>query len=149
MEQGCQSRNGSVVYGRWQTLSLLLIFLQAYPLAAMQAPVPASLSPAAQKIKDQVSHIPIDGKLTVKEIDGTEYHGHLQTIEPQTFSMREVDLKTTVTIPYSQVEQVRKNYGGKGIGGHRVDPKKNLITSAVILGTLFTILLVALAKDKS
>jgi hypothetical protein len=54
-----------------------------------------------------------------------------------------------VTIPYSQVEQVRKNYGGKGIGGHRVDPKKNLITSAVILGTLFTILLVALAKDKS
>jgi hypothetical protein len=73
----------------------------------------------------------------------------LQAIEPEEFSIREVDLKTTVTIPYDQVGQVRKNYGGKGVGGRRVNPKKSLIVGAVTLGIVVTILIVALAKDKS
>jgi ribosome maturation factor RimP len=53
--------------------------------------------------------------LTVEKIDRTEYHGHVQATEPEEFSIREVDFKTTVTIPYDQVEQVRKNYDGKGV----------------------------------
>ncbi|MEO8736842.1 MAG: hypothetical protein ABI380_09910, partial [Edaphobacter sp.] len=73
--------------------------------------------------------------------------GRLESIDPKSFSMSEVDLKTTVTIAYSDVEQVRKNYGGKGIGGHRVDPRRSLIVGAILLGTMFTILLVALAKS--
>ena len=145
----CKSWENGVLSRCCRALAFLLAFLQAYPLAAIQNNPAPSLSPVAQKIKIEVSRIPIDGKLTVRKIDGTEYHGHLQAIEPEEFSIREVDLKTTVTIPYDQVEQVRKNYGGKGIGGRRVDPKKNLIVAAVILGTVFTVLIVALAKDKS
>ncbi len=81
--------------------------------------------------------------------DGTEYHGHLQAIEPQMFSINEVDLKRTVTIPYSEADRVGKNYGGKGVGGRRVDPKRSLIFGAVFLGALFTFVFVALANDKS
>jgi hypothetical protein len=144
----CEAQK-SAINGWCRALAILLAFLQAYPLAAMQNTPSPSLSPVAQKIKAEVSRIPIDGKLTVRKIDGTEYHGRLQAIEPEQFSIREVDLKTTVTIPYDEVEQVRKNYGGKGAGGQRVNPKKNLIVAAVTLGVLFTILIVALAKDKS
>ncbi|MGI8744987.1 MAG: hypothetical protein ACR2NN_20935 [Bryobacteraceae bacterium] len=132
--------------GRWRALPLLLALLQAYPLVARQS-VP--LDPAAQRIKDQVEVIPIGGKLTVRKTDGTEYHGRLQAIEPQMFSIREVDLKATVTIPYSEVDRIRKNYGGKGFGGRRVDPKRSLIAGAIIVGALFTIVFVAVAKDKS
>jgi hypothetical protein len=143
------NRKKTAINGWCRALAILLAFLQTYPLAAMQNPPSPSLSPVALKIKAEVSRIAIDGKLTVRKIDGTEYHGRLQAIEPEQFSIREVDLKTTVTIPYDQVEQVRKNYGGKGAGGQRVNPKKNLIVAAVTLGVLFTILIVALAKDKS
>ena len=145
----CKSWENGVLSRCCRALAVLLAFLQAYPLAAMQNTPSKSLSPIAQKTKAEVGRIPIDGKLTVKKIDGTEYHGHLQAVEPEEFSIREVDLKTTVTIPYDQVEQVRKNYGGKGVGGRRVNPKKSLIVGAVTLGIVFTILIVALAKDKS
>ncbi len=128
---------------------MLLAFLQAYPLAAMQNVPAPPLNPATQKIKDQINAIQIGSKLTIRKTDGTEYHGRLDAVQTQTFSIREVDLKQIVTFPYSEVDRVRKNYGGKGIGGRRVDPKRSLIVSAAIVGALFTILIVALAKDKS
>ena len=89
---------------------MLLAFLQAYPLAGMQNVPPPLLSPAAQKVKDQIINaIPIGSKLTIRKTDGTEYHGRLEAVETQTFSIREVDLKQIVTIPYSEVDRVRKN----------------------------------------
>lgn len=91
----------------------------------------------------------IGGKLTVFKTDGTEYHGHLQAITPQDFSLIEIDLKQTFTLSYSEVERVSKNYGGKGIGGKRVNPRKSLIVGAVTLGAVLVVLVVALAMDKS
>jgi hypothetical protein len=134
--------------GCWRALVLVLVLLQVYPLAAQQgSSVP--LSPASQEIKRQVSRIAIDGKLTVRKMDGTEYHGRLQSIEAESFSMHEVDLKQTVTLAYAEVDRVSKNYGGKGVGGKRVNPKRSLIVGAVTVGAVFVILIVLLAAEKS
>jgi len=135
----------------FRTLCILLAFLQAFPLFAMQsenAPSPP-LNAAVQKVMNQVKKVPVGGKLTVLKLDGTEYHGHLQAVTSQDFTFVEVDLKQTLTFPYSEVERVSNNYGGKGIGGKRVNPKRSLIVGAVIVGAVVTVLAVALAKDKS
>jgi hypothetical protein len=135
--------------GGWQMLAFLLALLQTYPLAAMQIPPVPPLTPAAQRIKDQVNQIAIGSKLTVRMINGTEYHGHLQAIDPREFSIREVDLKAAVTIPYDEAGRVSKDYGRKGFAGHRVDPKRSLIIGAVFVATLLTIVFVLVANDKS
>jgi hypothetical protein len=143
------NRRKSSSYEWCRVLCVLLAFLQTISLAAMQKASPLPLSAASQKIRDEVKKVPIGGKLTVFKTDGTEYHGHLQAITPQDFSFIEVDLKQTFTLPYSEVERVSKNYGGKGIGGKRVNPRKSLIVGAVTIGAVFVVLLVALAMDKS
>jgi hypothetical protein len=135
----------------FKTLCVFLAFLQAFPLFAMQdemAPSPA-LNTAAQKVMNQVKKVPVGGKLTVLKMDGTEYHGHLQAVGSQDFTFVEVDLKQTLIFPYSEVEKVSKNYGGKNIYGKRVNPKRSWIVVTAIFGGLFTVLIVALAKDKS
>ena len=122
-----------------RALALFLAFVLACPLGAKPA----------RSIKDQVNDIPIGGKLTVRKTNGTEYHGRLESVGPETFSIDEVDLHTSVTISYSEVDRVRKNYGGKGFGGHRVDPKRSLIVGAIFVGALLTIVFVLVANDKS
>ena len=103
-------------------LAWSLALLQMCPLGAAQVPVP-QLTPAEQRVKDQVNGIAIGGKLTVRKIDGTEFHGRLQAVDPREFSVREVDLKSIVSIAYADVDRVSKDYGGKGIGGRRVNAK--------------------------
>lgn len=136
----------------FRALCVLLALLQTFPLFAMQNQSPPSLplSAAAQRVAEEVKKVPIGGKLTVLKTDGTEYHGHLQAIAAQDFSFMEVDLKQPFTLPYSEVQLVSKNYGGKGIGGQRIHhPRRGFIIGAAVLGTMFVILIVALAKDKS
>jgi len=133
--------------GCWRGLALVLVLLQVCPLSA-QPGAPGPLTASAQKVKDQVSHIAIDGKLTVHMLDGTEYHGRLDGIDAASFSVREVDLKRTVAVLYGDVDRVSKNYGGKGIGGLRVDPKKSLIASLALAGLLVA-LIALVATDKS
>jgi hypothetical protein len=87
--------------GTARILALFLAVIQVYPLGATPHP----------SIKDQVRAVPVGGKLTVRKMDGTEYHGHLEFAGPETFSIDEVDLRTTVTIAYGEVKQIRKNYG--------------------------------------
>ena len=82
-------------------------------------------------------------------MDVTEYHGHLQAITPNDFTFNEVGLKHTLTLPYSDVARVSNNYGGKGIGGKRVDPKRSLIAVTIIVSVVVTVLAVAISKDKS
>jgi hypothetical protein len=131
----------------WRALALLLALLQVGPLAA-QPTAPVPLSASAQKVKAQVSRIAIDGKLTAHMNDGTEYHGRLELIDAESFSVREVDLQQTLTLSYADVDRVSKNYGGKGIGGKRVDPKKSLI-AGIVLGGLLVVLIALVATDKS
>lgn len=52
----------------------------------------------------------------------------------RTISLREVDLKTVLTVHYEDVEHVRKNYGRPGFGGRRVHPRTNRVAMIAILG---------------
>ena len=97
----------------------------------------------------QVQKVRLGGKLTVKMMNGTEYHGHLQATTSNDFTVTEVDLKKSLTLAYGEVAQVSKNYGGNGFGDKRVNPKRSLIVVTVIVGVLVTVLAVALSKDKS
>jgi hypothetical protein len=126
--------------GCWQVLALMLALLQVGSAVA-QAGTPVPLSVAAQKVKADVGRIPIDGKLTVRLIRGMELHGRLTAVDTDSFSIEEVDLGRTFTLKYEEVRKVSQDYGGKGINGHRVDPKKNLIASIVVLGALLGLIL--------
>lgn len=122
---------------------LVLVFLRP---GVAQVP---QLSPAAREIKARVDALPIGGKLTVNMRDGSQYCGNVRSIEADSFSIREVDLKQVLTLRYEDVSKVRKDYGRKGFGGRRVHPRTNLITFAVLMGVLFGVLIGALASDKS
>ena len=132
-----------------QFLACLVAVLQLYPLGAAQNPPAPQLTSGEQRIKDKVSEIAIGGKLTVRKVDGTEYHGRLQSVDNRDFSLREVDLQTTVTVPYIDVDSLSKDYGGKGFGGRRVNPKRARIIGIVFVAALLTIVVVAVANDKS
>jgi hypothetical protein len=99
--------------------ALFLALLQAFPLSAKPP----------QSIKEQANAISIGGKLTVRKTDETEYHGRLESAGSATFSINEVDLHASVTISYTDVARVSKNYGRKGFGGGRVDPRRSLIVA--------------------
>ena len=81
--------------------------------------------------------------------DGSEYYGNLKSIDPDSFTIREVDLKREVTLRYVDVKNVLKGYGGRGFGGRRVYPRRNLIAGLAIVGGLLVLVFVAVAADKS
>jgi hypothetical protein len=107
------------------------------------------LSVAAQRVKAQVDRLPIGGKLTVEMPDGREYYGNLHSIEPDSFSIREVDLKTVLTIRYADAKKVLPDYGRIGLLGKRVHPRRSHIIGLAIIAALLVITFVAVATDKS
>ena len=127
-------------------LAVVLAVLQA-TLAAQQSPVP--LTSAAGRVRSQVENLPVGGRLTVNMTDGSQYCGNLHSIEAQSFSIREVDLKQVLTLRYEDVQRVRKDYGRKGFGGRRVHPRTNRIAALAVLGGLLVLVFALLATDKS
>lgn len=125
-------------------IACILTLLLALPLGAMQ-----QLGASVPQIQQQLNTIGVGGRLTVHKTDGSEYHGTLSLIGTQTFSIAEVDLKTSITIQYSDVTRVEKNYGRKGFAGKRVSPRRSLIAGVVIVGGLITLVFVAVANDHS
>jgi hypothetical protein len=120
-------------------IALCLIAFLLHPLAAQTSP---------QRVRDTIANLPIGGRLTVTTLDGRELHGNLSAIDPDTFVVREVDLKAPVTLRYDEVEKVTKDYGRKGFGGRRVSPRRSLIAGLALLGGLITlIVVVAITKD--
>lgn len=111
-------------------------------------PVPV-LSAAAQKIKDEVSRVADDGKMTVRMLDGVVYHGRLDQAEAERFTIHEVDLAQTVPIKYADVKSVKGNYGNRGFGGGRPDPVRGAVIGAIAVAGLLGLLILALASDKS
>jgi len=107
------------------------------------------LGPTAVRVKTGVDALPIGGKLTVTMLDGSEYHGHLRSIEADSFTIREVDLKRILTLRYEEVKRVQKDYGRPGFGGKRVDPRRSRIAGILILGALLGIVIAVVAADKS
>lgn len=127
---------------RARSVALIVVILEVNSLQAQQ-PSQTPLSATAQKMKARLNQIGIGNKLTVWKINGRDYHGRLQSIEPQTFSMQEVDLKTTETIPYVEVKNVSKNYGGKTISGHHMSYRKQWLGIAIGTAGIFGIIILA------
>jgi hypothetical protein len=106
------------------------------------------LPPPAQKIKDSVDKIGIGGRITVILNNGEERYGSVSDIGGTSFEVVEVDLKQKVTIDYTDVKKVRRNYGGKNyISGKRPNPKWGLIAGLAIFGALFILVAVGLRND--
>jgi hypothetical protein len=128
---------------------LFLVFLQIASCSAQTPGTQPQLSPAAAQVRTNVQDLPIGGKLTVTMLNGSEYYGNLRSIEGDSFSIREVDLKRVLTLRYEDVKRVRKDYGRPGFGGRRVHPRTNRIAAIVILAALLGLVIGAVAADKS
>ena len=126
-------------------VALLVFFQLQLSFAHPQTP----LNPAAAKVRAQVQALPIGGELTVIMPGGREYHGNLKSIDSDSFSLREVDLKSEITLRYEDVKNVLKGYGRPGFGGRRVHPRRNLIAGLCVIGGLLIPVIVAVASDKS
>jgi hypothetical protein len=131
---------------------LIATVVAALLVQPARTPPPASLpplSPVAEEVRAKVQALPIGARLTVNLSNGNQYCGNLHSIEGETFSLREVDLKTVVTVRYDDVERVRKDYGMPGFGGRRVHPRTNLIAMIAVLGALFGVVIGLVLSDKS
>jgi hypothetical protein len=131
-------------------IATALVFLQM-PVGRAHPPTGAQtqLSPAGSAVKVQVDARSMGGKLTVTMLNGSEYHGHLRSIEGDSFTLREVDLKRVLTLRYEEVKRVEKDYGRPGFGGKRVNPRTNRIAGILILGALLGIVFGVLAASKA
>jgi hypothetical protein len=96
----------------------------------------------AEKIKQQITKRGRDKNVTVIMLNKTEYAGSVHSIEPDRFTVYEVDQKQLIDIKYDEVKKVLNGYGGKGISGKRVHEKRSLIVGAAILGGLLIAVLI-------
>lgn len=124
-------------------ISLALLVTTNHLCFAQTNPVNQS-----QTIKDQIEKIGIGEDATIVRNDKREFYGTIKSIEADSFQFYEVDLKQILIISYSDAAKVKKGYGSKGKGGKRYTGHRGLITSAVLFGGLFTILIIALSKDR-
>jgi hypothetical protein len=130
-------------------IAMLLVSLLVQPVRTQPpGPLPP-LSPAEAEIRAKVRALPIGGKLTVNMSNGIQYCGNLYSMEDETFSLREVDLKTVITVRYEDVGRVRKDYGRPGFGGRRVHPRTNHIAMIAIIGGLMALVFALVLSDKS
>jgi hypothetical protein len=92
-------------------ITLALILANSAP-AYCQSPQnnPAS-APQIQRVKNQVLKIGVGEDITVILFSGVEYYGAISKIEPDSFEIKEVDLRQTVAIAYADVQGVEKGYG--------------------------------------
>jgi hypothetical protein len=129
------------------TLGRLISSIQVLVLGC--GGVLAQNSPEA-KARENVSKIGLHGDITVYMPDGQEYYGAVSRIGTDDFSVDEVDQRREVTLKYSDVKKVRSGYGsGRAINGRRIHPTKRLWVMVAVVGGLLTLVLVAVASDKS
>ncbi|MGH9753797.1 MAG: hypothetical protein ACREA2_13540 [Blastocatellia bacterium] len=98
-------------YFQVAAITLALIFANSTP-AYCQSPQnnPAS-APQIQRVKNQVLKIGVGEDITVILFSGVEYYGAISKIEPDSFEIKEVDLRQMVAIAYADVKKVEKGYG--------------------------------------
>lgn len=142
--RGARSLADSTIYQKGKEILnfrriLAGFFALQLSLLLAQPPSPR-LTPAAQKIKEEVLRVGVGGAITVITWDGSRRYGTVLSIEAAAFSIQAAD-STTETIPYSAVRKVRK---GRRIR-HR-HWKKFAIVMAVAIG-LFTLLLISESRS--
>ena len=104
-------------------------------------PQTVGTNPRVNKIKGKVRKIGTGGTITVQLDNTREYHGTIKWIDEDSFQIDEVDLKQVVSINYSETKNVYAGYGGKGLGGKRVNPKRGVIAIAAVGGVLALVLI--------
>lgn len=124
----------------------LLLASSAVSFSQQSGTSPAQKSIA--KIKQRVEEIGLNGDITVILASGVEIYGSIKNIEDDRFFVAEVDRVNLAEINYGDVKKVRKNYGGKGISGKRVNPRTSLIAGAAVLGGIIAIAFIAAAGAK-
>lgn len=111
----------------------------------------ASVKLAAEtaKIKDQIAKIGKNQDLSVKRRDGKNFHGFINKIDDESFTMSEVDLRTNVELRYDQIKKVKSGYGKvNNFTGKHGGPQKTWIFVVVLAALVaLPIILVASAKD--
>jgi len=134
------------------TLLLLASTVLAQTPTPTPSPVPASttqdtrLAKESQEIKEKVAKIGVRQNVTVNRRDRKEFHGFISTIEDRSFTVAEIDLKTSIEFPYDQVKNVRKGYGEKNLfTGKRGGPRKAWVGWALGLGIALGVPIVLLA----
>jgi len=128
---------------------LLAVLLCASAVFGQSAP-PAALSPAAEKIHQQVGRIGALGTATVDMRDGRELYGAIAGIAADGFTLQEVDQGRELTLRYADVRRVRAGYGNtRNIRGQRIHPRTKLIVTLAVVGGLLALVFVAVASDKS
>jgi hypothetical protein len=107
------------------------------------------ISPA-EKARQDVGKIGLQGNITVYMPNGQEYYGSVSRIGADDFSVDEVDQHREIALRYGEVKKVRSGYGtGRAINGKRIHPRKRLWVMVAVVGGLLTLVFVAVASDKS
>ena len=112
-------------------------------IVSLAAPAFGRGRPDPDRFRRMVASFPIGEAVTVDLLDGAARYGRIRGIEPDSFSIHEVDLKQVVTIRYDEVRRILKGIGRPGVGGRRVDPRTSHIAGLAILGGLIVIAIVA------
>ncbi len=115
-------------------------------IASLTVPAFGRGGPDPDRFRGMVAGFPIGQAVTVDLLDGAARYGRIRSSEPDSFSIREVDLKQVVTIRYDEVRRIVKGIGRPGSGGRRVDPRTNHIAGLAILGGLILLLIVAVVE---
>ena len=119
-------------------------------LALVMGGAASGQTPQDDKIRQQVGKIGVLGNITVSVIKGPEYYGSVSRIGADDFAINDVDQRREIILRYSEVRRVRADYGTtRNIYGRRIHPRTKLIVTLAVLGGLLTLVLVALANDKS
>jgi hypothetical protein len=115
-------------------------------IASLTVPAFGRGGPDPDRFRRMVAGFPSGQAVTVDLLAGAARAGRIHSIEPDSFSIRDVDLKQVVTIRYDEVGRIVKGIGRHGFGGRRVNPRTNRIAGLAILGGLIVILIVAVVE---
>src|SRR4051812_24300560 len=88
-------------------IALLAVLLTVLCASVTQAQSSAS---ETAKTKAKITKLGVGADVTVAENGGKTFHGAIDQINADTFTMREVDLKANIEIRYDQVKHLDKGY---------------------------------------
>jgi hypothetical protein len=118
-----------------------LLLVQVASTAGQTSPsaVSTALSTEGLKIKGKVEKLGLGHEVTVKMNDGREFHGSIKVIDPDGFTLAEVDLRQLLDLKYNDTKKVSAGYGEKGFMGRRVNPKRSFWIGLAVIGGLLAV----------
>ena len=132
------------------TKKLLIGFLvSVISLAGTSAMAQSAPSSDAEKIKAKVTKIGIGNEVTVIVLNRDEYHGSISSVDSNSFTIDEVDLKQPIVMKYAEVKKVQTGYGhSRDWTGRRIPPRKHAIGLAIAAAAiLIPVILVVGARN--